>query len=80
MRTLVLVAAVVIALAVTAVAAADGLPVLGIDVGSQGVTAVGSPDRYVTVNDGASTLVERIARDGGGLTTRWPRGARYLPS
>jgi hypothetical protein len=65
MRTLVLVAAVIVALAVTAAAAADGLPVLGIDVGSQGVTAAGSPDRYVTVDDGASTLVERIARNGG---------------
>jgi hypothetical protein len=65
MRTLVLVAAVIVALAVTAGAAADGLPVLGIDVGSQGVTAAGSPDRFVTVADGASTLVERIARNGG---------------
>jgi hypothetical protein len=67
MRTLVLVAAVVVALAVTAAAAADGLPVLGIDVGAQGVTAAGSQDRYVTVDDGASTLVERIARNGGGV-------------
>jgi hypothetical protein len=65
MRALVLVAAVIVALAVTAAAAADGLPVLGIDVGSQGVTAAGSPDRYVTVADGASTLVERISRNGG---------------
>src|SRR4051794_15461206 len=65
MRTLVLVAPVVAALAMTASAAADGLPVLGIDVGSQGVTAAGSPDRYVTIADGASTLVERIARKGG---------------
>jgi hypothetical protein len=67
MRTLVLVSAVTAALAVTSAAAADGLPVLGIDVGSQGVTAVGSRDRYVTVNDGASTLVERIARNGGSV-------------
>jgi hypothetical protein len=65
MRILVLVVAVIVALAATATAAADGLPVLGIDVGSQGVTAVGSLDRYVTVNDGAITLVERIARNGG---------------
>ena len=65
MRILVLVVAVVVALAMTATAAADGLPVLGIDVGSQGVTAAGSPDRYVTVADGASTLVERIAQNGG---------------
>ncbi|HEX4679408.1 MAG TPA: hypothetical protein VH210_09455 [Gaiellaceae bacterium] len=65
MRILVLVVAVIVALAVTATAAADGLPVLGIDVGAQGVTAAGSPDRYVTIRDGASTLVERIARNGG---------------
>jgi hypothetical protein len=67
MRVLVLAVALIVALAVTATAAADGLPVLGIDVGSQGVTAVGTPDRYVTVADGASTLVERIARSGGGV-------------
>ncbi|MCW2965054.1 MAG: hypothetical protein JWO17_2306 [Actinomycetia bacterium] len=65
MRVLVLVVAVIVALVATATAAADGLPVLGIDVGSQGVTAAGSPDRYVTINDGTSTVVERIARNGG---------------
>ena len=65
MRVLVLVAAAIAALVVTAAAAADGLPVLGIDVGSQGVTAAAGPDRFVTVNDGAITLVERIARNGG---------------
>jgi hypothetical protein len=65
MRLLVLVVAVIVALAATATAAADGLPVLGIDVGSQGVTSVGSIDRYVTIDDGAITLVERIARNGG---------------
>jgi hypothetical protein len=67
MRILVLVSAVIVALAITAAAAADGLPVLGVDVGSQGVTSAGSPDRYVTINDGTSTLVERIARNGGRL-------------
>ena len=71
MRTLVLVAALIAACAVTATAAADGLPVLGIDVGQDGVTTAGSPDRYVTVKQGRTTLVERIARNGGrvrGLT------------
>jgi hypothetical protein len=62
---LVLVAAVIVALGVTATAGADGLPVLGIDVGSQGVTAAGSAYRYVTINDGGITIVERIARNGG---------------
>jgi hypothetical protein len=65
MRALVLVGAVIVALAVSATAAADGLPVLGIDVGSQGVVSAGSPDRYVTVNEGNQTLVERIQRNGG---------------
>lgn len=65
MRALVLVATVIVALAVTASAAADGLPVLGIDVGASGVVTAGDPNRYVTVDDGASTLVERISRDGG---------------
>jgi hypothetical protein len=65
MRALVLVAAVIVTLSVTATAAADGLPVLGIDVGQQGVTAAGSPDRYVTINDGEWTIVERVARNGG---------------
>jgi hypothetical protein len=65
LRALVLVTAVIVTLAVTATAAADGLPVLGIDVGQQGVTSAGSPDRYVTINDGEWTIVQRIARNGG---------------
>jgi hypothetical protein len=71
MRALVLLVAVIAASAVTATASADGLPVLGIDVGQDGVTVAGSPDRYVTVNQGGATLVVRIARNGGrvrGLT------------
>jgi hypothetical protein len=81
MRTLVLVAAVIVALAVTAAAAADGLPVLGIDVGSQGVTSVGSPDRYVTVNVGNRTLIERIARNGGRVEAMtWIAGTFTIPA
>jgi len=81
MRTFVLVVAVIVALAVTATAAADGLPVLGIDVGSQGVTAAGSPDRYVTINDGKTTLVERIARNGGQvLGTKRMKGTFTIPA
>ena len=64
MRRFVLLAA-VLAIASTPVALADGLPVLGIDVGSSGVTVPGSADRYVTVGSVGSTLVERIARNGG---------------
>jgi hypothetical protein len=65
MRAFILFAAAIAACAVTASAAADGLPVLGIDVGSVGVTVPASPDRYVTVSAGRVTLVERIARNGG---------------
>ena len=65
MRALTLLAATVAACVVTASATADGLPVLGVDVGSDGVTVPASPDRYVTINAGRLTIVERIARNGG---------------
>jgi hypothetical protein len=74
MRALLLGAAIIAACVVTATATADGLPVLGIDVGSTGVTTTGSPDRYVTVNQGRTTLVERIARNGGRV-----RGVMRVP-
>jgi hypothetical protein len=48
-------------------AAADGLPVLGVDVGSSGVTVSGSAYRYLTLRPGAATIVERTARTGGRL-------------
>lgn len=46
-------------------AAADGLPVLGVDVGSSGVAAPAGLARYVTIPSTGGTLVERIRRDGG---------------
>jgi hypothetical protein len=46
-------------------AAADGLPVLGIDDGSSGVTVPGALSRYVTIPTRGGTLVERINRNGG---------------
>lgn len=46
-------------------ASADGLPVLGIDVGSTGVTMPQAVSRYVTIASTGGTLVERIRRDGG---------------
>ena len=59
----------VLLLALAALAApaahADGLPVLGVDVGSSGVSSPQSAVRYVTIPAGASTLVERVRRDGG---------------
>src|SRR5260221_312258 len=46
------------------VARADGLPVLGVDVGNTGVV---TPDgaRYVTMASGGSTVVARVAQTGG---------------
>lgn len=58
-------AALLAASAFAATASADGLPVLGIDVGSSGVTTPSSPARIVTLPDGTGTLVERVARHGG---------------
>jgi hypothetical protein len=59
-----LVAAGVVAVAVPGVARADGLPVLGVDVGNSGVvTADGA--RYVTMASGGSTIVARVAQAGG---------------
>ena len=60
----VFVAALVAAL-VPAAARADGLPVLGVDVGSSGVSSGSEGDRYVTIPAGSRTIVERVAQDGG---------------
>jgi hypothetical protein len=60
----VFVAALVAAL-VPAAAHADGLPVLGVDVGSSGVSSGSEGDRYVTIPAGSRTIVERVAQDGG---------------
>ena len=52
--------------AASSIASADGLPVLGVDVGSTGVTVPGAVTRYVTLRSGPrSTVVARVARDGG---------------
>jgi hypothetical protein len=45
---------------------ADGLPVLGIDVGGVGVSTPSGAARYVTIAAGAGrTVVARVQRDGG---------------
>jgi hypothetical protein len=54
-----------VAVAVPAAATADGLPVLGVDVGSQGVAARTSPIRYVVLHAGRETIVARTALEGG---------------
>jgi DNA-binding beta-propeller fold protein YncE len=46
-------------------APADGLPVLGVDVGSSGVTAPAVNARYVTLHAGKNTIVARVERNGG---------------
>ena len=46
-------------------ASADGLPVLGVDVGGQGVTVPASQVRYVTLRTGQKTVVARTAANGG---------------
>jgi hypothetical protein len=65
--------------AVAGVARADGLPVLGIDVGAEGV-AVGEA-RYVTLPVGDRTMLERVAtRDGRVLAFRLLRGTFTVPA
>ncbi len=76
----VLVAALV-AVLVPAAARADGLPVLGIDVGSTGVASSSGGFRYVTVPAGSRTIVERVAQHGGQvLAWRSLRGNFTIPA
>ena len=44
-------------------AAADGLPVLGVDVGSTGVASISGDARYVTIPTGRDTVVATDAAD-----------------
>ncbi len=48
-----------------AAARADGLPVLGVDVGATGVVTPSGQARYVTIPAGTSTVVARVSRYGG---------------
>ena len=62
-------------------AAADGLPVLGVDVGSSGVAAPEGVSRYVTIPSTGGTLVERIRLDGGQvLAASLFRGTFTIPA
>src|SRR5690242_4255699 len=63
MRTFVVV--LLAALATAGIAHADGLPVLGIDVGGTGIANPGGPLRYLTVPAGSATVVEAVQRAGG---------------
>jgi hypothetical protein len=62
-------------------ARADGLPVLGIDVGSSGVTVPGAGVRYVTLPAGRSTIVAGVERNGGRIVRSftWP-GTWTIPA
>ena len=55
-------------------ARADGLPVLGIDVGSSGVVAPSGEERYVTLPAGDATVVARIGTADGQVAA-----SRLLP-
>ena len=60
------VAATLLAAAVfTPAAGADGLPVLGVDVGAKGVTTPTGKVRYVTLPAGPKTVVAQVRRDNG---------------
>ena len=62
----VLAAAVLMAASLGATAArADGLPVLGVDVGATGVVTPSGQARYVTIAAGTGTVLARVSRYGG---------------
>lgn len=77
--------AILCALLVAGVAAsaarADGLPVLGIDVGAKGVTVPGARYRYVTAAVGVDTIVARVERGNGRVRrSRILRGSLTIPA
>ncbi len=73
--------AAVVAAFLPAAAHADGLPVLGIDVGSSGVASSSGEARYVTIPAGGRTIVERVAQHGGQvLAWRSLRGTFTIPA
>jgi hypothetical protein len=60
---------------------ADGLPVIGVDVGPVGVVASSGPARYVTLPAEGHTVVARVRRDGGQiLTSRVLPGSFTIPA
>jgi hypothetical protein len=66
---------------VASTAAADGLPVVDVDVGPSGVTAPGEAVRYVALPADRDTLVARIERNGGRVVGfRRIRGRFTLPA
>jgi hypothetical protein len=62
-------------------ARADGLPVLGIDVGNEGVTSTEGASRFVTLPAGPDTIVARVAKIGGGVVqSRLLKGTLTIPA
>jgi hypothetical protein len=62
-------------------ARADGLPVLGIDAGPDGVVAPSGEERYVTIPAGADTVVARVGTtDGRIAASRLLHGALTIPA
>jgi hypothetical protein len=67
--------------AVAAAARADGLPVVGVDVGASGVATHDGSVRYVALKTGRDTLVARVNADGGDvLASRLLRGRFTIPA
>jgi hypothetical protein len=62
-------------------ARADGLPVLGIDVGNDGVATATGASRFVTLPAGPDTIVARVAKDGGAVRhSRLLKGTLTIPA
>jgi hypothetical protein len=72
---------VLFALVAAGVARADGLPVLGIDVGGEGVVAPSGEERFVTVPAGEGTVVARVGTgDGRIVASSLLRGSLTIPA
>jgi hypothetical protein len=65
---------VLISLAVPGAAVADGLPVLGVEVGGTGVVSPSGEERYVTVPAGDGTVVAQVSTGDGTI-----QSSRLLP-
>ena len=74
MRARIVMLAALAAAALAPAAAADGLPVVDVDVGPSGVTNPGVAHRYVALASGKRTVVARIERETGEV-----RGFRTIP-
>jgi hypothetical protein len=62
------------------VAGADGLPLVGVDAGGDGVVAADSAIRYVALPAGRDTVVAKVEREGGRVAaSRLLRGAFAVP-